>query len=198
MTKNLQLVNHDGLTAVEQQFIEALKEGKRALERAGALLVQCLDADKTSKARLAAKGNVSITTLNFFERLGRRTLYCEVFLCDAPCALALTYLPYSDQVKCMNEPVELLVGDNGNFDVLKVDVRKLTQEQVRQVFTRSHVRDLAEQRAWLAGQSRKAKTVNLTPTNYRIRGDAVDFLLGNAKLHVTRAELLRIAAEMDA
>jgi hypothetical protein len=79
----------------------------------------------------------------------------------------------------------------------KVDIRNLTTEQARQVFARDHLRDIAEQRAWLAQQSRKAKTVNVTPTNYRIKNGTVEFLLGNGKLRVTRAELLRIAAEMD-
>lgn len=198
MNETLQTVNHDGLTAVEQQFIEAVKQGALALKRAGDLLVQCLDADPNAKARISAKSGIGMSTLNVFERIGRKQLHSDLFLMDVPATPFLARLPYSDQEKYLHEPVELLVGNNGSADVLKVDIRNLTPEQARQVFAHDHTRDIAEQRAWLAQQSRKAKTVNVTPTNYRIKGDAVEFLLGGNKLRVTRAELLRIAAEMDA
>lgn len=185
------------LTLLERDFIAALQQGARALKTAGDLLVKCLAADPLAKQRISVASGVGLSTLNVFERIGRNQLHCDLFLLDVPASGHLARLPYSDQERYLHEPVELLVGSNGNADVLRVEIRNLTPEQARQVFALDHVRDLGEQRAWLAQQSKKGKTVNVTPTNYRIKGDAVEFLLGNGKLRVTRAELLRIAAEME-
>lgn len=72
-------------------------------------------------------------------------------------------LPVQDQKRLIEQAaVDLVVMKDGATEVLKVDPRKLQNKQIQQVFARGHIRDAAEQRAWVENKMfPKAKKVGV-------------------------------------
>lgn len=98
-------------------------------------------------------------------------------------------LPFSLQEKYSADAVDVLVVNNGKLDTLQVPVRSLSSAQAAQVFTRSGVRDIGAQRAFLSERSTRAFFPTLDSKRpYTISGQTVCFK-ENCKL--THRQMLR-------
>ena len=112
-----------------------------------------------------------------------------------PGARALTHCDATTQSLYINKPIPVCCG---NGDTILVQLDKMTSEQTRQVFNRGAIRDIAEQRAWIETQKTRAHIVSKPKID-----KANDVFVKGAHLHVgklklSRAELLRYLAQMEA
>ena len=142
-----------------KEFYEALQRGKEALEDAGRIFVSLIDADPSIRERIMDEHpELTEDVLATFERIGRKQLYYELVLLEAPGIRALRRCPYSEQVKHCKEPVPmLLLNSKDSSEHLMVAVTALQPEQVRQVFGHNRIRSLAEQRAFLEREKIKPR-----------------------------------------
>ena len=105
-------------------------------------------------------------------------------------------LPKSQQDKYLKEPIEVAVG---NGDHIKVPLSNLTLLQARSVFTRDHVRDVAEQRSFLSSaEVEKAQIKKLVQGSDHIveKGRAAFRAKGSFTRFYTVAELEMIIDEI--
>ena len=84
--------------------------------------------------------------LRRFEEIGRDRLHPELIFKTGNQYKKLAKCPLSEQETYIKEPVEVLLP---NGDVLKIKIENLTQEQIKQVFDKSHVRDISDQKSYL-------------------------------------------------
>lgn len=101
-------------------------------------------------------------------------------------------LPYSDQEQIFDgKRYDLLTSDG---DKLRVDVRQITPEQAEQMFDRSHIRSISEQKAWLESRKKQPQKTDIAETMpYTINSGKVFFRRG---VELTRSELKRLLQEM--
>jgi hypothetical protein len=139
-----------------ENFVAVLYEGVSAWEKAGKLLVALIDRNPDVKQKIVREHpEISMGVLSRLEMVGRGFVKPAMLLSDAPAYRAARVLPVSDQDKLISDPhIPLLVRENGATEILQVDFRNLQAGQVRQVFASDHIRDEAEQRAWLEAQAR--------------------------------------------
>ena len=65
----------------------------------------------------------------------------------------LEKLPLREQERALSGPIEVVVKDSkGQTDILKTEFQNLTPEQRKQVVTFDHIRDVAEQKAFLESE----------------------------------------------
>ena len=94
-----------------------------------------IDKDPTVIDRIVNTDLVSREVLARFEKIGRKQVIPDLFLSEAPGVRKLRSMPYSVQKYYASKPVEVLVMNGGDADMLKVEVKNLTPAQVAQVFT---------------------------------------------------------------
>ena len=137
-------------------FSSLITEGIKSWEKAGELLVEMVDENgRTYDNILQELPEMSYDSLARFEQIGRKQLYPKLLLGGGVGLRKLTTLPYSEQVKYFDEPLEVAVEIDGGVDVLNVHAKALTPFQVKQVFDGSSIRDVGAQRAWLRSRDRK-------------------------------------------
>jgi hypothetical protein len=148
-----------------------------ALQTAGEYLVSLLDEDPAVKKKIQAKfPEIGMSVLNQLEAVGRGTLHPRLTMVSNPGFVRLRGLPMSDQTRYLEEPVELVLEKDGEFDTLLVKAVDLTPEQAKQVFAADHVRDQGAQRAWLEGERAKAEVEKRTtpiPDLYVVHRDGI-------------------------
>jgi hypothetical protein len=72
-------------------------------------------------------------------------------------ANSLSGCPVSEQEKYNEKPIDVLIKNNGQYDTIKIYYYNLSTFQRKQVFAKSHVRTVAEQKAYLlSGEAEKA------------------------------------------
>jgi hypothetical protein len=171
---------------------KAVTEGILAYLKAGELLVEILD-EGYNLQDIAEKSEMPVDVLAQLERIGRKQLCPQLLLAEYPAARRLERLPFSEQERLMNGPVEVLILRDGTTDTLQVNVQHLTPQQVRQVFAASHVRSLAEQRQWIESQRPPAEPVKVDVPYVLTRKNTIIF---NQACEMTAKELLRIASQL--
>lgn len=129
------------------QSIAAINDG---MLRAGEIMVDILDNHGFTLAGLHEKLGLSVEVLSQFERVGRHQMHHKLLNVSYAAVSFLKRLPYSEQDRCIEQGVELLVLKNGEPDVMMQPVTALSRKQCKQVFTKDSVRDLGAQRAFLA------------------------------------------------
>ena len=175
------------------KFGELLKQGLEMIAEAGRVYVQAIDQDPDIKEKFVETFPEAGAGLwNSMEKIGRGQLHYKLYLASSAGAAALSRLPYSDQEKYINSPVELLIGDG---DKILCPVNNLTPDQSKQVFASDHIRDLGEQRAYLEDlRVKKARRVDIKAvTGYEIKKGKLivgDVVFCSKDLH-------RILGEMD-
>jgi hypothetical protein len=128
-----------------------------------------------------------------FEAIGRKWMHPRLIMggmADRQKAALVKRLPYSVQERVFSrERFDLLTPD---ADTLQVDLMEATTEQVRQLCDGSHIRSLAEQRAWMESQKAEAKEeAEVMP--YVVRDGCVSFRRG---VKLTKEEVKRILRDM--
>lgn len=159
-------------------FREALDSARDGLAKAAEIYVAAIDEDPGRAQEFrAALPYIPERTWGQFEAIGRHQIDPRLLLGDGgPHRERIKRLPYTTQRSLLEgEPVELLIDEG---DVLRADVRSLTQGQAAQVFAGDHVRTAAEQKAWLLDQERRMRLTKGEPEDtlpYLIRGSKVTF-----------------------
>lgn len=111
-----------------------------------------------------------------FEQIGRKQISPKLLLSDTPGTRRLLNLPFSAQEKYADEPLELLVNNNGKAQTLLVGLNSLTAAQAAQVFSGNGVRSIAEQRSYLFDKQEKTTFPALSEISpYKIKGATVQF-----------------------
>lgn len=177
------------------EIANLLKEGIACWERAGAILVEQLDAGTTIKEAEEATG-IPANVLCQLERIGRKQIVPRLLISDYPAARAMEKLPYSEQSRLQSETVEIIVTDAGKYDILNVLPSEMTPHQVRQAFASGHVRTLSEQKAWVADQRGKS-VVKTAASDYKVSKNEVTFFVGGSQVTYSRQQLARILAELS-
>lgn len=135
-----------------QAFVDAFQNSMNSALEAGAILVRLIDSVgwQIKEHLIENFPGLTIEHLNTFERVGRKQLYHELLISDAPGVRALRKCTFSDQVKFWKEPLAMLLSEGK--DVLQVSVLAMTSDQAKQVFKSGRIRTLGEQRAWMEAQ----------------------------------------------
>jgi len=170
--------------------------GIEAWLEAGRLLVETLDNGATLN-EVAQESGVSKDILSRFEQIGRNALYPKLLASTSAGARALSSCPYSEQKHYVENAVEVLVMRDGQPDTLKVALDDLTTDQVKQVFNRGRIRDLAAQRAYLEDKlerDRMSKVAEIEDgAGYVLKGKQVVFKKGCA---MNKDDLIQILGRM--
>lgn len=178
-------------------FIELIRKGIESWIEAGEIAARELDADP-EWADKVCEGCKWITPerVKRFADFGRKKIHPLLFVSGAPGATKMLKLPYSLQEKYTKEPVEVLTA---NGEVLLVDVMNLKPEQVHQVIGPDRIRTIAEQRAWLEEEKRKAAEAKPVQVDmpYRVvnRGNKRGVEVGGYFL--SASEMARILVDLE-
>jgi hypothetical protein len=181
-----------------KQFGELLRQGTESLQKACQLYVKVIDQDIMMKAAfLEAYPEVPATAWKRFEAVGRGSMH-PALLTSLACkgAHRLEKCSYTEQKKCLDTPVDVLLA---NGDVLKVMVYNLTKSQVKQVFAAGHVRSIPEQKAFIESEKTedviiRARHSKKPDTPWHIFKNT---LVVTSPYTFTKEELTNIILEMD-
>lgn len=185
----------------KEQLSDLISEGIKKWVQAGELLVQMIDLDGVSVPELADEIGLNANILYRFEQLGRKQVMPYLLLADFPASSRIIKLPYSEQKRLEKGSVTLLIEKDEGLDQLNVPAKNLTPEQCKQVFSGGKIRDAGEQRAWLIGETKKAKLKILTdqvgshsqPYDLTKKGSVIF----TRPCELTRKEVLRLLEDMD-
>lgn len=132
-------------------FINACADLLENLERVGVLAAQAIARDPQFPDKVHARcPDLTPPFIRRMEAVGLGKLHAKLALAECPGVSRLKRLPLAIQERYVENPVPLLIQqNNGGWDTLQVDVRNLTSEQARQVFSTDGVRDESAQRAWI-------------------------------------------------
>ena len=171
--------------------------GIECWQKAGEIIVQLMDEHDMTSADIC-EGSKYLTedVVRRFEQLGRKQIIPNLLVADYPAARHLVRLPYSEQKRAIDEPLDLLLLEGKTLTTLKVAVENLTQQQCRQVFN-GHIRSVGAQRAYL--EERKAEqevapVIRQAHEIYRVRGKKVVIM---QPCELTARQLANIIAEIE-
>ena len=177
-------------------FKAAFQAGMNSFERAGKIIVEILDSDPAAADYILSKcDNLTPTALRVFERIGRGHLLPSLAMDTSEGARRLKSLPISMQRQYTDSPIPLVIHTSHGTDVLLVEAKNLTQQQVKQVFAREHVRTEGEQKAWLVqseSEANKPATTSAEPA-WKVRNGKVIFTKGAT---LTAGELATIITQI--
>lgn len=139
-----------------QEFAKCVSDGIESWVRAGEIVAEILGADPSAIDRICnAIPGLPKDVIYRFEAIGRKEIHPKLLLSGAPGIRRLAAMPYSLQCTHVSEPISLLIINGEKHDTLMVETANLTSDQCRQVFANNHVRNLAEQRAWLESERKQ-------------------------------------------
>lgn len=166
-----------------------ITEGINKWIEAGDILCRYLD-NGGSLSEAAEQSGLTEDVLVRFEQIGRKQVHPKLLASPSIGMRSLSTCSYSVQEKYIDEPVRVMT-DSG---ALLVEVGNLTSYQCRQVFKGGHVRNEAEQKAWIESERAKKSTKDeISHLPYRINGKEIVFTRNTV---VTRRELQRILEGM--
>lgn len=136
-----------------ESFKSAWTNGMNNILKACKIYVEAIDNDETQKEKFReAFPQISNVAWARIESTGRGAIH-HLLLCDSsPIAPKLRKLPFSEQKQALENGIEYLTSKG---DVLKIKTQNLLPEQIAQVMAGNHIRDIAEQRAWIETQKNK-------------------------------------------
>jgi hypothetical protein len=177
------------------EFKEQIHAGLEAWSNAGETLVELLDEHKaTYEEILEDMPEMAYDVLSRFEQIGRKQLYPKLLLSGSTGLRKLATLPYSEQVKYFDEPLDVVVEINGGIDVLKVKAKDLTPVQVKQVFHNGTIRDHGAQRSHIRSRKHASTTCSPEGNAYHIKGGT---LVVDRPCKLSIKDLANIMAQMS-
>jgi hypothetical protein len=192
MNTQTEIVN---LKQETESFVAAYQRGMDAWEEAGRIIVRIVDHDPHAVDDIIKQcPALTPTIIGVFERIGRGQLLPSLAMDSSLGASKLRELPLSLQKRYEQEPIPLIINTNNGTDVLLVDAKNMTREQVKQVFAKGRIRTEGEQKAFLAQQESSAikNTVQGKPA-WTVKGGRVIFEAGTT---LTAGELATILAQI--
>lgn len=173
------------------QFGKLLRQGLEYIKEACQIFVRLIDENPSNLEKFKESYDLTETAWVRFEQVGRGLLHEKLLTDYSAGARKLKRLPFSQQSKYVAEPIPVLI--NGG-DILNVQLANLTSAQCKQVFDEDHIRNPAEQRAYIETQKM---------TQFKEVSD-VPFIIKNSRLVIkekdivfTLAQLRKIIAEME-
>ena len=177
------------------EFAKAIYDGMDKWIEAGELLVDMLDkSDVTYESIINEIPEMSYDVLSRFEQIGRKQLYPKLLICGSSGLRKLATLPYSEQKKYFDEPVDVIIEKPGGVDTLKVMVKNLTPFQVKQIFNNGTIRDAGAQRSWLRSENHKTASISQEGSAYAVKGS---MLVINRPCKLSVKELANLMAQMS-
>lgn len=165
------------------QFGKLLKQGLEYIKEACQIFVRAIDENPINLDKFKESYDLTETAWVRFEQVGRGILHEKLLTDYSAGARKLKRLPFSQQSKYIAEPIPVLI--NGG-DILKVQLSNLTPAQCKQVFDEDHVRNPAEQRAYIETQKMtQFKEVSSVP-----------FIIKNSRLIVKEKDVAFTAAQL--
>jgi hypothetical protein len=139
-------------------FVKRFKKGGADFEKwlyeMGKEFVLELEKDPTMAEQMLKRyPEISKTTLVKLENIGKKALHPSLAILEGPGYEMLKKLPYSDQERYLKEPIVMYTFKNGTSSKLKVWAKNMARKVALQVFAHNHIRDEAEQRAYLEEQA---------------------------------------------
>lgn len=157
-----------------EQIAELITSGVNSWVEAGRLIAARMDDDPEYIEKLASElPEVSIESLQRLEDIGRKRIDPRLLLSFCPGTKRLATLPFELQQRYIDNPVPLLILNDGSVETLKVDVRNLTTSQASQVFANGRIRTAAEQRAYLEDKKASRATIKFDPPYRVVNGKLV-------------------------
>jgi len=169
--------------------------GLDAWSDAGEALVEYLDhCEGTYEEVMTEIPELSYDVLSRFEQIGRKQLYPKLLLSGSTGLRKLATLPYSEQVKYYEEPIDVVVEVNGGVDILKVQAKDMTPVQVKQVFHNGTIRDHGAQRAHIRSRKHASTTTQAEGNAYHIKGGT---LIIDRPCKLSAKDLANLLAQMS-
>jgi hypothetical protein len=180
-----------------EEVVGLIGNGIECWYKAGEIIVQLVDEHDMTISDICDRSQyLTEDVVGRFEQLGRKQIMPKLLVADYPAAKYLVRLPYSEQKRALEEPLDLLVLEGKQPTTLKVSVENLTPQQCRQVFNKN-IRSVGAQRAWLEERKTKeemAPVVKRVHELYRVRGKRVVFM---QPCELTSRQLANIIAEIE-
>jgi hypothetical protein len=177
-----------------EEIAGLISQGIECWQKAGELVVRLLDDHGMTAAEIARSSPyLTQSIISRFEQLGRKQIVPRLLVADFPATKHIVRLPFSEQKRVLESPIELLILEDSNTDTLTTPVENLTYQQCKQVFGTNHVRTLGAQRAYLEEQKTKAPVLLVEPL-YKIRGKRVIF---TQPCEMSARQLAQILAEVE-
>jgi hypothetical protein len=189
------------MTNIEQnskitELAQAIKDGGDAMQRAGNIMVELVDADPHVYDYIVQQcPSMTPGMLNTLERIGRGQILPALAMDNSPGSRKLKSLPISLQQRFETEPIPLIVMRNDEPDVLLVKREDMTAAQANQAFRNGRLSTEGEQRAWIEDYKMKANTAKPAGSeaaSWEIRGKVL--VVGNVRF--SQKQLLSFAAQM--
>ena len=188
------------MTAIKKSELsrvsELIMQGLECWVEAGKIIADTLDDHPESMNRICEVTGLDENIIRRFYQIGKQQLHPKILCSTAQGVMRLASCQYHEQEKYLDEPIEVMVS---NGETLKVKAENLTQQQVKQVFNRDHVRALPEQKAWLATDEKRrieqeqTKRAEVAEANYTIRNHKVLFRKG---VEMSQQEVVQLLARM--
>jgi hypothetical protein len=178
------------------ELAQAIKDGGDAMQRAGNIMVELVDADPHVYDYITKQcPSMTPGMLNTLERIGRGQIIPALAMDNSPGSRKLKSLPISLQQRFETEPIPLIVMRNDEPDVLLVKREDMTAAQANQAFRNGRLSTEGEQRAWIEDYKMKAQTAKPAGSeaaSWEIRGKVL--VVGNVRF--SQKQLLSFAAQM--
>lgn len=176
------------------RFFELIQRGVDAWIEAGQIVAENIDKDPDWADTVnTAHPEIGVEMIYAFERIGRKQLHPKLMLSDGPGVRKLRRLSYHQQEKFLNEPLPMLINNEGSWESLSVDIHNLTKAQADQVFDGDCVRTLQQQRAWIEDHKAKRSVLQYDEP-FRITGRK---LVVMEPCQLSAKQLAQILAQME-
>ena len=134
-------------------IFQRLSDARDAIRDAALMFVSVCKEDPTFRSwALENAPEGTRRTILDLESVGNGLIDYRLITGEVKNSYQLRSLPVPDQKKFIEGSIEVLT-ENG--ETLLIAGQNLTQDQFRQVFNRTHIRSLAEQKAWIESQKTK-------------------------------------------
>ncbi len=174
-------------------FGEAFRSAEDAFVAAGRIYAEAIRqfGQGAREAFASAAPKISASTWRRLEAIGNGALDSRLLTAGSAGAAALRRLPVQAQGPALDHGVEVLIGSG---DTLRIQIDNLTQQQVRQVFSGDHIRDIPAQRAWLETNAPHLSSPSIAAGSpWIVKAGKVSV---SRPCQLTRLDLVRMLAEI--
>ena len=177
-----------------EEFRKAFSMGIENISKAAEIYVAAIEENKNNAAKFheVFEDMIPAKSWGMLEAVGKKWMHPKLLMgTGGQNSGKIRRLPYSTQEQVFNgERFDLLTKTG---DLLKVDLRECTPEQVEQLLNGSVVRTISHQKAWLESRVVSDKEQKAEPLPYSIHDGKVTFRRG---VVMTKRELNRIISEL--
>jgi len=177
------------ITSIDE-FVDAVLGSINNLSRAGKYAAEESAKDPNWTTRVCElRPQLTESFLDGLIKVGLNQWVGEFFLSESPGARAIRCLPFSVQSHYVKRPIELVVKRDGGYDTKLVDVRDLSSNQAKQVFSKGSIRSARAQEAYIEDRLLKSSVPKVEDGSYKVSGGQ---LVVTKPCRITRSEVVRL------